>query len=225
MEEFDLKDIFKYFLSKKWYIILITLFSLVLGIVYTLYIQKPVYKSYTTILLTKESDTSSITSNDILLNQKLVDTYREIIKSRKVLGRVINNLKLDYTIEQLMGKISVESINDTEIIKISVTDMDNELAMAIANETATVFNSEVVKLYNIQNIGVIDKAEVSTNPYNINETKQLVLSSMIGFVLSLGLVFVIYYFDNTIKGVEEVENKLNLPVIGAIPELGGRKND
>lgn len=224
MEEFDLKDIFKYFLSKKWYIILITLFSLVLGIVYTLYIQKPIYKSYTTILLTKESDTS-ITSNDILLNQKLVDTYREIIKSRKVLGRVINNLKLDYTIEQLMGKISVESINDTEIIKISVTDMDNELAMDIANETATVFNSEVVKLYNIQNIGVIDKAEVSTNPYNINETKQLVLSSMIGLVLSFGLVFVIYYFDNTIKGVEEVENKLNLPVIGAIPELGGRKND
>ena len=71
------------------------------------------YKSYTTILLTKESDSSSITSNDIALNQKLVDAYREIIKSRKVLGRVINNLDLDYTVDDLSSRVNVESVNET----------------------------------------------------------------------------------------------------------------
>lgn len=225
MEELDLKEIFSYFWNKKLYILLITVCALFAGCIYTFGIQKPVYKSDTTILLTKESDTSSITSNDIALNQKLVDTYREIIKSRKVLGRVINNLGLDYSISELSSKVSVTSINETEIIKISVVDLDNRLASDIANEIASVFNSQIVKLYNIQNIGVIDRAEVANAPYNVNVTKQLVIASLIGFILGCALVFVIFYFDNTIKSVEEVENKLKLPIIGTVPESGGRKHE
>ena len=31
------------------------------------------------------------------------------------------------------------------------------------------------------------------------------------------LVFVIYYFDNKIKSVEEVEQKIQLPILGAVP--------
>jgi len=225
MEELDLKEIFSYFWTKKLYILLVTVCALFIGCIYTFGIQKPVYKSDTTILLTKESDTSSITSNDIALNQKLVDTYREIIKSRKVMGRVINNLNLTYSVNELSSKVTVVSINETEIIKISVVDSDNKLASDIANEIASVFNSQIVKLYNIQNIGVIDRAEVSNAPYNVNVTKQLVIASLIGFVLGCALVFVIFYFDNTIKSVEEVENKLKLPIIGTVPESGGRKHE
>ena len=223
MEEIDLKEILSYFWSKKLYILLITVCAFALGSIYTFGIQKPLYKSYTTILLTKESDTSSITSNDIALNQKLVDAYREIIKSRKVLGRVINNLDLDYTVDELSSKVTVQSINETEIIKISVVDLDNRLSRDIANEIASVFNSEIVKLYNIQNIGVIDRAELLHEPYNVNVTKQLVLASLVGLFLGVAFVFVIFYFDNTIKSTEEVENKLKLPIIGIVPESGGRK--
>lgn len=225
MEEIDLKELFTYFWSKKIYIVLITALALLLGFIYSFNIQKPMYKSYTTILLTKESDASSITSNDILLNQKLVDTYREIITSKKVLGRVINNLNLDYTVGTLSNKVNVQSINDTEILKITVSDYDNRLARDIANEIAYVFHSEIVKLYNIQNIGIIDSADLSITPYNVNTTKQLVISCLIGLVISFGAVFVAYYFDDTLKSAEEVENKLELPVIGKIPEFGGRKNE
>lgn len=223
MEELDLKEIFKYFWSKILYILLITLLALLFGCIYTFNIQKPMYKSYTTILLTKESDSTGITSNDIALNQKLVNAYREIIKSRKVLGRVINNLDLTYTLDELSSKVTVESINETEIIRISVVDLDNRLARDIANEIANVFNSEIVKLYDIQNIGVIDKAELTTNPYNVSVSKQLIISSLIGLVIGCAIVFVIFYFDNTIKSTEEVENKLKLPIIGVVPEYGGRK--
>lgn len=225
MEEIDLKELFTYFWAKKLYIILIAACALVVGVVYSFNIQKPMYKSYTTILLTKESDSNSITSSDITLNQKLVDTYREIITSKKVLGRVINNLDLDYTVGQLSSKVNVQSINNTEILKITVSDLDNRTARNIANEIAYVFNSEIIKLYNIQNIGIIDSAEISNTPYNVNLTKQLVVSSLIGLIIGFAVVFVAYYFDNTIKSTIEVENKLDLPVIGAIPEFGGRKNE
>ena len=65
MEEIDLKDLLNYFLSKKIYIIVCILIALLVGSVYSAVIQKPKYKSYTTILLTKENDSNSITSNDI----------------------------------------------------------------------------------------------------------------------------------------------------------------
>lgn len=225
MEEINLKDVFSYFKSKILYILIFVFFSLLIGCIYTFNFQKPLYKSYTTILLTKENESSSITSNDISLNQKLIDTYREIIKSRKVLGRVINNLDLSYSIDYLNSQVNVESINETEIIKITVVDKDKVLAKDIADEIAMVFNSEIVKLYNIQNIGVIDKAEVSSNPYNINIVKQLLIAIIIGLVMGLGVVFVVFYFDNTIKSVEEVEEKLNLPVIGSLPEARGDINE
>lgn len=223
MEEIDLKAMFNYFLTKKLYIIIITLVALLLGIVYSNFIQEPMYKSYTTILLTKENDSSSITSNDITLNRNLVDTYREIVKSRKVVSKVISNLDLDYSVDALNSRISVSSINETEIIKITVVDEDRELAMNIANETAQVFNSEIVKLYNIQNIGIVDEAEIAPVPYNVSVLKQSLIASLIGLVLGIGIVFVMFYFDTTIKSSEEIENKLGLPVIAEIPKAGGKK--
>ena len=134
-------------------------------------------------------------------------------------------MELDYTIAGLSKDIIVESINDTEIIKISVIDDDPKRAMVIANEIASVFNAEIVKLYNIQNVGIVDEAEITNAPYNVNLLKQLVISGLVGLVLGFGVVFVIYYFDTTVKTTEEIEKKLALPVIGVIPAIGGKKND
>jgi capsular polysaccharide biosynthesis protein len=94
--------------------------------------------------------------------------------------------------------------------------------MKIADEIAKVFNTEVVKLYNIQNIGIIDTAELPTKPYNINHVKTAALTGAVGLVVGLGIVFVLFYFDTTIKSSEEVERKLGLPVIGTIPVRGGK---
>lgn len=224
MEEIDLKDLLSYFWSKKVIILVMFLLGLVIGEVYTAAIQKPLYQSYTTILLTKASD-STITSNDVTLNRNLVDTYREIIKSKKVLNKVINNLELDYDYAALNRKVGVTSINDTEIIKITVVDKDSKEASDIANEIANVFNAEVVKLYDIQNVGIVDVAEETDTPYNVNLVKQLVIASLIGLILGFTLVFVIYYFDTTIKSADKIEEKLGLPVIGIIPEVRGGKNE
>lgn len=223
MEELDLKEILNYFWSKKMYIIIASLIALLLGMVYTIWIQEPQYKSYTTILL--KGTESQITSNDIALNQKLVDAYREIVKSKRVLNKVITNLELTYSYEQLFSKVTVESVNDTEIIKVSVTDGDNITARDITNEIAYVFNNEVVKLYDLQNIGIIDKAEISDAPSNINVIKQLVLALLIGIVLGFAVVFVMFYFDNTLKNTAFIEEKLGLSIVGSIPRDGGNGNE
>jgi len=223
MEELDLKEMLSYFWSKKMYIIIASLIALLLGMIYTIWIQEPQYKSYTTILL--KGTESQITSNDIALNQKLVDAYREIVKSKRVLNKVITNLELNYSYEYLFSKVTVESVNDTEIIKVSVTDGDNITARDITNEIAYVFNNEVVKLYDLQNIGIIDKAEISDAPSNINVIKQLVISLLIGIILGFAVVFVMFYFDNTLKNTAFIEEKLGLSIIGSIPRDGGNGNE
>lgn len=222
MEELNLNELLSYFWSKRLIIILIVLVALTMGVVFTAFIQKPKYQSYTTILLTKEN-TEAITQSDVTLNRNLVDTYTEIIKSNTVMNKVIFNLDLSYTTSELKSHVSVSSVNDTEIIKITVKDSDPKQAQKIANEIAKVFNAEIIKLYNIQNIGVVDTAEVPTNAYNINVAKQLVISTLVGVTLAFAVVFVIFYFDTTVKNAEEIEKKLNLPVIGSIPQTGGKK--
>ena len=215
MEEIDLKELLNYFVSKIFLMLSIVFVVLIIGFSYDAFIKVPKYKSYTTVLLTTENNT--ITSNDIILNKNLIDTYTEIITSRKVVGKVIDNLSLEYDIETLQKNIAVANVNDTEIIKITVEDEDSNLAKNIANETAKVFNAEVIKLYNIQNIGIIDYAEASQKPYNINLIKSIAIYLMIGFILSLAVVFVMFYFDTTIKSVEEIESKIGLPTLGVVP--------
>jgi capsular polysaccharide biosynthesis protein len=80
-----------------------------------------------------------------------------------------------------------------------------------------VFQNEVTDIYNLENVAVIDSAEVQTEAYNINIARDSIIFFAVGFVLTVGIYFVIYYFDTSIKSVEEVEKELGVPVIGTIP--------
>ena len=217
METFDIKEMLDYFKGKISTIILITAVVGIIGCVYGLFIQVPVYKSSAKIVLI--SDSSEMTNNEISLNKNLVGTYTEIIKSKRVLNQVIDNLGLDYSYSKLHGSIEVSSVTNTEVIVITVTDTDKTLAKDITNEIAEVFEKEIPELYNISNVNILDTAEEAGAPANISVAKQSILFVMVGLVLGLGLVFVLYYFDRTVKTVEQVETKIGIPVLGTVQDF------
>lgn len=227
MEEIDLKELFDFIKKKLGLLITITVGICLLGCVYGLFIQKPMYKSYTTIILGGNETTNSqtITQSDITLNKNLVDTYAEIVKSRRVLEQVIDELNLEETYEKLSNKISVSAVNNTEIIKITVNDSDPIKAKNIANVTANFFSKEVVKLYNMNNVNVLDEANEADKPYNINVPKQVIIYFFIGLIIALSVLFIIFYFDRTIKSAEQVEQKIKLPILGSVEEFqkGGKR--
>ena len=107
MEEIDLHEMFEYFKGKLGIIIMITTLVCLLGCVYGMFIQKPMYKSYTTVILGGNETTNSqtITQNDIAMNKNLVDTYAEIVKSRRVLDQVIDELDLNISYDSLYNMI------------------------------------------------------------------------------------------------------------------------
>lgn len=224
MDEFNISEFIKHYFSLFGLVVIFTIFGLVAGWYYTENMQVPMYKSQTSLVLTRSSDSTTITQNDISLNKNLVSTYREIIKSRRILSKVIENLKLDLNENELSNKVSVTSANDTELIVISVSDESSKIARNIANEIATVFEEEITEIYNIENISIVDKAVKAEEPYNINVVKQYVIAGGAGFLIASLIITIMFYFDDSIKGPEDIEEKVELSVLATVPKYKNKKN-
>lgn len=180
MEELDLKEVLLMLWNKKLEILLIILIFLVVGIIYSYFYITPQYKASTNLVLVQSSASSSknsdsaITTTDITMNSKLIFTYSELIKRNVVLGQVSSNLNLsEEEINKLKDEITVKSVQDTEIIEITVKDVDPNFAAKVANEIAKVFSKKIVEIYNISNVYILDKAEPESEPCNINHIKDV----------------------------------------------------
>lgn len=221
MDEINLQE-FLYNLRKKIPVLIIaTLIGAILGGVNLIFMTKPMYESSTTLILVKSNSesNSSITQTDIVLNQKLIGTYSEIIKSRSVAKEVIDSLGIDMSVEELISSITVSSKTDTEILKITVKNADNNLAPKIASTLANVFTKKVKEIYDIDNVAIIDEAEVPTKPYNTNSLKTIGIFTIGALLVTVLFIFVVTYFSNTVKDEEELERLLNLRVLAIIPKI------
>ena len=221
MEELDLKELFSMFWTRKVHIILITLIFMVIGAIYSYVFVTPKYMSYTTLLLATSSEdtnkSSTITTTDITLYNNLVSTYSELIKSKSVLVPVINNLNINKTEDALKEAITVSARKNTQIIEIDVTDSNPTEAKIIADEIAKVFMTQVSDIYKINNVHVVDEAEIETTPYNINHVNDIVMFAFIGLVVACIYVILANMLDTTVKTKEDVEKKLGLTVLTIIP--------
>ena len=237
MEELDLKELFQIFWNKKIQIILIVAIFMVIGVIYSIGFVTPMYESYTTLLLvkgesegTQQTTTSdSITTTDLTLNSKLVSTYRELIRSKDVLRQVISNLNINVNEDDIRNNITVTSVEETELIEITVQNEDPTYAAKIANEIAKVFTEKVAEIYKINNVHIIDEAEIENTPSNINHVKDVVIFTAIGLIIAVMYVLIANMLDTTIKTAEDVEKLFKVPVLANIPLYnfengkGGRK--
>ena len=233
MEELDLKELLSLFWSKIFQIIVIVLITTGVGIIYTYGFTTPKYSSSTTLVLTGSEKTAgtdsanSITTTDVTLNSKLVSTYSELVKSSKVLRQVISNLGIDVNEEELRKNVSVKSVEDTEVIKITVTNENAAYSAKIANEIAKIFSNMDSEIYNIN---IVDDAEVSNTPSNIHHSKDVVIFGFLGIVIAVMYVLIANMLDTTIKTPEDIEKGVGLPVLVTIPyienfgvEKGGKR--
>ena len=203
----EMKRIFDILKSKVLLIMIIVLAFVMLGYMYSYYYVVPKYSSTETLLLipNNEADGSMITSSDLTLNSGLIATYSDIAKQSRVLKQVIENLNLNMTEKELLSKTKVSFTNDTYIIEITVTDTNPELARQITEEISNVFLKEIKEIYNLENIGIVDRAEAASSPYNVKHTKDLVMFAAAGMVFAGMIIVCIYIFDNTVKTEEDIE--------------------
>ncbi len=220
MEELDLREVFNIFWEKKVKIILIVIIFSLIGALYSIKLITPMYTSSTTMVLAQASESNnnndSITDTDITLNSKLVSTYSELIRSKTIIRQVLSNLHIDEDEQTVKKNVSVNSKSDTAMIEIAVKDKDAVNAYKIANEIASVFSKEVAKIYNINNVYIVDEAEVAEGPSNVNHIKNISIFAIIGIVIACLYAIISNMLDNTVKSVEDLENILQLPVLASI---------
>ena len=65
-------------------------------------------------------------------------------------------------------------------------------------------------------MSVLDKAQVPVNPSNNTTIRDVVLALFVAVAGCSALIFVIYYFDDTLRDTENMESEIEMPVIGRI---------
>ncbi len=218
MEEIDIREVLDFYKSKILIIILAVIVCLIGGNLYSKFIKIPKYESSTKIVLVS-SNKKEVTKADISLNQDLVSEYTVVVKSDTTLQTVLNNLNLNekYSVGDLSKMVSVSSVENTGVINIKVTSESAEEASSLVNNLSEVFSKIVNEIYSLDNVYILDKGTINKNAINDNFVKENIIYFLAGFVLSVGVLFVVFYFDDSIKNSEEIEKKFNVVVIGNVP--------
>ena len=133
--------------------------------------------------------------------------------------RVSQELSLERAPEALAGQISVQSIDASQVVSISVVDTNPEMAADIANTTAKVFKEEVVNIVSFNNIQLLSDAQVNKQPINDNQTRNILIGLVIGLVAGIGLVLFLDSLDDSVNSEEEVEEFLGVPVLGKVSKM------
>ncbi len=220
--ELDFKKTLFMLLSHIREILAAILLGGVLFYVVSAYYMTPVYTS--TALLhvsgTAEKKSTSVTSNELYVSRELLETCVVILDSRTVLGKVAKESGLGYSLEQVRGMISAESVSSTEIFRISVTHTDPREAAIIADTITKVAPGEIERVISGGRVTIVDTATLPRSPSAPNIPKNTVLGALIGAILSIGTYILKEFFDGRVHDEFDLEEAFeNFPIIGVIPSF------
>lgn len=224
MEIVTIKDVVN-FMIKKIHIVLISiLLVVVLGISYTFTLKKPIYEAQIASILkmgTIQDATNSvnISTDAVAVNRELLNTYIEIIKSEKIANLVIEKLQLNWTSQELKEKVEVENEENSQFIKVKVTTDNAEKAKQIANLILQTAKEEILQLYGVDTLTIIDEAKLTSNAENIHIVKDIIIYLILGIVVAVGVIIVYYYLDTTIKNAKTIESTTKLPIIARMADV------
>lgn len=203
--------------------LIITVSCLAIGI-YSSYFIEPQYEASAKLIVNQYKESSSLISSidvgSINSTIGLIKTYKEILRTPRMMKKVVKEYpQLGVTFGELIGKVSVSSVNETQVMSISVRDDSYEKAANIANAVAIVFQKSVPDLMKVDNVSVLDQADPKENhsPIAPNPKMNIAVAFMLSLMIGIGIAFLLDYLDDTIKTEEDILATLDVPVLTSIP--------
>lgn len=216
-------DLFQ-LLCKLWenwkYILIATVAFAILGFAGSKLILTPIYEASAKMIVNTRKDENQNVTNDQLNSAKnLVNTYAVIIRSRDVLNRVISELGLQESYGQLVSRVSVEAVNSTQIMQVSVQHENRETALAVAAKILEIAPSVIVEAVEAGSVKPVEQAYAGLQPVSPSILKNTIIMAMLGFALSCGVIFIVHLTDNTYKSDMDIQRDFDVLVLGIIPAV------
>jgi len=198
-DHIDLQEVLK--ILKKWrtFIVLVVVLTTLLAYLVNAFMLKPVYASSTQLIVnTKQSNQNSMLTNaDLQLSLNLIETYKEVLMSPRILDKVIKDYQFPYTVSELQKKISVRTVKLSQVISLTVEDRSPEQAALIANAVATTFQKEIPLIMSVDNVQILAEATPNLKPVKPRVFMNVLLSMLVSLLLSIVVVFIKEFLDQT----------------------------
>lgn len=215
--EIDLMDLLSYLLRYVKWIAASVLGAAILGFAISNFMMTEVYQSEAKIIIiNKESD--SISYSDVQLNSQLIKDYAELIKSRYVLEKVMEQCGVkNRTYQSFAESVTVENPSNTRILTITVEDTEPVMAKKLANSICDVASVRIKEIMNLETVNVVDEAYLPTKASSPSVAKWTLLGGILGGCVCVGILLVLFLLDDTIKTSDDVEKYLGLYTLVLIP--------
>ena len=184
------------------------------------YVLPKKYESHALLYVENSQQSSdSVNINDINAAQKLVNTCQIIFKSGTMMDKLIAELDLPYTNEKLNGMITAQSVNGTEVMKLSVECSDPQEAQKIVNALVELASEEFSRVIKSGSIEVVDYGDVNTDPSSPN----VLLITAAAFIIGVAFIYIIVLvrdmFDVAVKQEDNLAQLYDVPMFAEINDF------
>lgn len=161
-----------------------------------------------------------VTYDRLLATAQLAATDVQVLKSNIVLQQVKENLRLSMSDTELLTHISVQNIQQTGVLVLSVSADTPDLAMRIVRAWSFVASGQIARLANAGTIHPISYPEVDKAPRSPGFWAACGICYLTGWAVA---VFIAFFHANWKKGygtAQEIQERTGLLVLGVLPHTG-----
>lgn len=220
----DLLHIAKTLWRKAWLIVLCGLLCGAIAFSYAFFGIAPKYSSSIMLYVNNSSlslgNTSfNISASDLSAAQSLVKTYIVMLENRTTLEEVIEKSDVDYNYKELKKKISATAVNETEVLKVTVTTEDPYESEKIANCIAEVLPQRISEIIEGSSMAVVDSAIANPQKVSPSITKYTAVGLFLGVLICVIALVILDLMDDTIHDEDYIINTYNYPILAKVPNL------
>ena len=190
------------------------------------YFITPQYSSNLSLYVTNSNTMSGASSSsDLNYSSRLARTYIIILQESTVREQVANKLHTKISAGQLSGMVTLEAVDDTEVIKISAVSSDPELSAEICNVYGSVAPEVLQRVVKAGSVEIIGKARASGSPISPNIQTNTMYGAIAGVAVAIVVVLLRVLIDNTVQSEEEFKRIVGIPVWASIPSFTNSSRD
>ena len=218
-------------IKDKWKnIVLIVLFFLLISSIYNIFLINKEYEANVKIFIGKQkfkNITETYNNEEINLYQRLITTYSEVIKSKKLINESIKGSKMNYLQDKykninydlLMENLTVNPIANTQIIEIKYKSLNPQQSYDLLYSITENLISYSKELYPNVNITILEQVHVNLKTLMNKKLTIIGLGLILGLIVGIGGIIGVMYLNNTYKNQKSLEEEIGLTVIGVIPKI------